>query len=347
VSAGRATGLLLLAALATACRGAAPVPPVVASPPVPLHVEKVDDLPPDFPRAAVEKPETEDLANLAKGVPRPETAATLRFDVDALPAASWGSPRKGSGFSIRSGMGRDPRLLEYIVTVRSALFAEVLVGGASPFTAFTGGTFGQGSAPKCGPGQHSLTLASWAGFSTRRWSDEGMDVEMGRGDFDPATCNATSRRSLVGRAAAIVPGYVYGLRVEDSRAGDERIDERVVLFLPRGAYASVTGDPNAPMNSANTGPFTRLTFPLEPGHSASATVRVSPVSLELWRTLRRTSRPFWSFRQPTSPRDAVVQLDVAWQADTRVGSVVVSVPTNGDRRPYMGLLEAFGGRKHS
>ena len=267
----------------------------------------------------------------------------LRFDVDAVPVATWGPGWSGAGFKlekIRDG---------WKLWVRTTVFAEVIVTASGPygekgtspvgFSAFTGGSFAEGDVPTCGPGTSGRRLAVWNGFSPVGWTDDGVDVEMEEGNYELATCNGTAVRSLRGRAAALVPGYVYAvLTREEDDEGKER--EALVVFLPRGVMVSTAADPMTALGSANTGPFTRLTFPLERGTAGSASVRLSPASLALWARLRQM-RPTTAFQDGSKAHeDLLLSLDVAWQGTTRLGSLSLSTPRPKDRRPYAGLLAA-------
>lgn len=271
----------------------------------------------------------------ADGDARPlALAAPIRFDPDALPVATWGEPRATAGFSLH------PRGNGYRLWLRSRLFAEVVVEntrGSTEFSAFTGGSFFEGTPPECGPGHTGSFPARWTGLAPRNWTDSGVDVEMGAGDFDLARCDARARASVQARAAAIVPGFVYGLRV---RHGDDD-DETLFVFLPRGVLVSAAGDPSAPIALSNTGPFTRLTMPLERGGARTASVRVSPASLRVWSHLRTTIAPVWSFEETTAAHDALlVNVDAAWQDDRKLGSISLALSRRHDKRPYAALVAA-------
>lgn len=303
-----------------------------ASAPLTGGVARAEDPPPDPPRA---HGETGLDGFRADGDARPVALGTpIRFDPDALPVATWGEPRSTAGFALHArGNG-------YRLWLRSRLFAEVVVEntrGAAEFSAFTGGSFFEGTPPECGRGHAGSFPARWAGLAPRHWTDDGVDVEMGDGDFDLASCDARPRVSVQARAAAIVPGFVYGLRV---RRGDDD-DETLFVFLPRGVLVSAAGDPSAPIALANTGPFTRLSMQLERGGARSAAVRVSPASLRLWSHLRTTIAPIWSFEDTTAPHDALlVNVDAAWQGDRKLGSISLALPRHHDKRAYAALVAA-------
>jgi hypothetical protein len=335
VSVGRAR--LAACLLASACGGVTPAraPEGAAAPTAPPGTNRVAD-PPAAPGA------TPLEGFRLQGVERP-LARGRPFDVDELPVAEWGEPRRGAGFTLH--VTRDG----WRLWVSTVLFAEVVIatpGAGAPegaarvsFTAFTAGTnFAQCVPFACNIGR----LAFWSGFAPTGWTDAGVNVEMEDGDYDPATCAATPRRSLFGRAAAIVPGYVYGLRVREGDAGRGRTGESVVVFMPRGALVSATVDPTTPLNASNTGPFTRLTFPLERGTAHSASVRLSPAALSLWARLRRSGGPvFAPFEDPSAPHDdLLLGLDVAWQGDVRFGSLSLAPPPGQAARPYAKLLAA-------
>jgi len=274
---------------------------------------------------------------LAKGDRRP-TVHVVRFDPDALPVATWGDPTAGAGF--RVGKIRDG----WRLWIRTHVFAEVIVatpphsGSKVLFTAFTGGSFAQGDVPTCRPGNTQTLMALWYGFSPDGWTDQGVDVEMGDGDLDLATCSATPKRSLHGRAAAIVPGFIYALRVQE---GEDDADDKLVVFLPRGAFVSMAADPTMPVDASDTGPFTRLTFPLSPGTARSAVLRVSPASLALWSSLRNTGAPVWSFDDKSAPHDDLqLEVDVSSQDEGKMGTVSLAIPAGRSQRPYAALLAA-------
>jgi len=304
---------------------------VCASAPLGGRVALAEDPAPEAPRA---QGETGLDGFRADGDSRPLAVATpIRFDLDALPVATWGDPRATAGFALK------PRGNGYRLWLRSRLFAEVVVEntrGGAEFSAFTGGSFFDGTPPECGPGHTGSFPARWAGLAPRRWTDAGVDVEMGDGDFDLASCDARARVSVEARAAAIVPGFVYGLRVRRSED-----DETLFVFLPRGVLVSAAGDPSAPIALSNTGPFTRLSMPLERGAARSALVRVSPKSLSLWSHLRTTIAPVLSFEDKTEPHDALLlNVDAAWQDDRKLGSISLALPRRHDKRPYAALVAA-------
>jgi hypothetical protein len=304
---------------------------VFASPPLTGRVACADDPAPEPPRTHGEI----GLDGFrADGDSRPLAVATpVRFDPDALPLATWSDPRATAGFALH------PRGNGYKLWLRWRLFAEVVVEntrGGAEFSAFTGGSFVEGVPPECGPGHTGSFPARWAGLAPRHWTEAGVDVEMGDGEFDLASCDARPRVSVEARAAAIVPGFVYGLRVRRSEG-----DETLFVFLPRGVLVSAAGDPAAPIALSNTGPFTRLSMPLERGGARSAAVRVTPASLRLWSHLRTTIAPVWSFEDKTEPHDALlVNVDAAWQDDRKLGSITLALPRRHDRRPYAALVAA-------
>jgi hypothetical protein len=319
-----------LAVLGVACAGAPVSPLVAAATPVKIAAPSLEE---PGPVAGAQPLE----GNLATGRSRPSDVKALRFDVGALPVAIWGRPNKRAGYWLREN--RD----EFKVTIRGPYFAEVNIRRpTSWFTVFTGGSFGVGDPPRCGPGHRDSTVTYWTGISARGWTDTGVDVEMGRGNFEASICAGVPLVLLEARAAAIVPGYVYGLRVETPPTPLEPGDEQLVVFLPRGQLVAAGGDPSFPLGTTNTGPFTRLTLPSNPGSAGSASVRVSAASIDLWTKLRSTGRPVWSFNDEAAVDDDVlVGVDVVSQGTTRLGSVLVSVPPGPVRRfSYAGLLEA-------
>jgi hypothetical protein len=304
---------------------------VCATAPLPGRIALADDPASEPPRV---HGETGLDGFRAAGDSRPLAVATpIRFDPGALPVATWGEPRATAGFSLHArGNG-------YRLWLRSRLFAEVVVEntrGGAEFSAFTGGSFFEGTPPDCGPGHTGSFPAHWAGLAPRHWTDGGVDVEMGDGDFDLASCDARPRVSVQARAAAIVPGFVYGLRVRR-----DEDDETLYVFLPRGVLVSAAGDPAAPIALSHTGPFTRLSMPLERGGARSAVVRVSPAALGLWSHLRTTTAPVWSFEDQMAPHDTLlVNVDAAWQDDRKLGSISLALPQRHDKRPYAALVAA-------
>jgi hypothetical protein len=309
-------------------------PPVPVSPLSAPPLEEPAPDPVDPPAADGVKPM---VGFLASGTHRPDVQ-TLRFDIEKLPVATWGEPTPGAGFRLRKIPDG------WRLWVRSHIFAEVIVATAPStgskvlFTAFTGGAFADGDVPACGTRARGTQMALWSGFSPDGWTRDGVDVEMGTGDLDLETCSASARRSLHGRAAAIVPGYVYALR---TLAEDEAGAGRLVVFLPRGAFVSTAGDPTTPIDASNTGSFTRLTFPLAPQAAASAVVRLSPASLALWSSLRATGAPVWGFDDKSAPHDdLLLEVDVSRQDDLALGTISLAVPPGKSRAPYAGLLAA-------
>jgi hypothetical protein len=276
---------------------------------------------------------------LASGVERPSVQA-LRLDLNSLPVADWG-PAKGRGFSLRSLPGGG-----WALQVHSKLLTEVTV--AAPlgltqrlaFTSFTGHGFGTGEAPPCGAGHHGTRLAAWSGFQPSSWTDEAINVEMGDGDYDLATCRAVPKRSLFGRAGAIVRGFVYALRVRE-RDDEDRPLESLVVFLPRAAMMSTGADPSMDLQVAATGPFTRLTFPLREASAGSTSLRISPVSMALWSRMRRASPVHYAGEVTNLSADLLVGIDVAWQKDDRLVSLSVALPKGTNAGPYKGLLAAL------
>jgi hypothetical protein len=333
---------LVAACLSALVAGCAVPPPMAA----PTQLPPPAPATPPAPAAAVDPPSAPGATPLegflATGEARSATQ-TLRFDVDALPVATWGEAWQKAGLTLRG------RRDGWSLWVRTTIFAEVIVTAARPsgekavapvgFTAFTGGSFGEGSIPPCGPGTSGKRLVVWNGFAPAGWTDDGVDVEMEEGDFDLATCRGTPVRSLRGRASALVPGYVYAVRTRDED-DDGHTKESVVVFLPRGALVSTGADPRTPLEAANTGAFTRLTFPLEQGSAGSASLRLSPASLAMWSRLRRMGGAFDFTDASALGENVLLGVDVAWQGDTRLGSLSLSVPKTKDRKAYAGLLAA-------
>ncbi|HEY1694291.1 MAG TPA: hypothetical protein VGG39_19110 [Polyangiaceae bacterium] len=285
------------------------------------------------------------LGSLASG-PTRLPVRTLRFDVDALPVATWGPAWGAAGFTLRrTGNG-------WTVFVRTTLYAEVVLSESAAyedqgtsrlgFSAFTGAAdFGRGLPPPCGRGHTGKRLAIWGGIAPAGWTDAGVDVEMNEGDYDLATCDAAPRRSLRGRAAALVKGYVYAVRVIEAGEDGDPVSEAVVVYLPRGAMVSATADPDLPIETTNTGTFSRLTFPLTRDAAGSASLRIAPASLRLWSRLRAGTPLATAFEDTSAAHDdMLVGVDVAWEGKQRFGSIAVGVPAVPDRRMYAGFLAA-------
>ena len=332
-------GVCLSAAVA-GCAARAPVATSMSAPPppvaAPVVVPSVVADPPSAPGAEPLE------GSLAVGDARPATQ-TVRFDVDAVPVATWGPAWRDAGLTLRMGHNA------WSLWVRTTIFAEVIVTAARPsgdkqtapvrFTAFTGGSFGDGSIPACGPGSSGKGFVVWDGFAPAGWTDEGIDVEMEEGDFDLATCRGTPIHSLRGRAAALLPGYVYALRAREED-DDGNAKESLVVFLPRGALVSTAADPLMPLEASNTGAFTRLTFPLVRGSAGSASLRLSPAALVLWARLRQTKAPATFTDGSALGDDLLLGVDVAWQGDTRLGSLSLSRPKGKGSAAYTGLMAA-------
>lgn len=337
----RATALVFALGFGCYDAPAARVPPVAvhAAPAPPVDVSPAAPVPPAEPPAqdAPSAHGVEPMVRfLTKGESRPPVT-TMRFDPDAVPVAAWGEPLQGAGF--RVSKLRDG----WRLWVRTHVFAEVVVaappgnGGQIVFTAFTGGSFAQGDVPTCTASSTRTLAAIWSGFSPDGWTNQGLDVEMDVGELDLSTCSAAPSRSLHARAAALVPGYVYALRVEE---GDD-VPDKLVVFLPRGALVSAGGDPNAPIDTSNTGSFTRVSLPLARGVAGQAVVRISPASLALWSTLRATGAPVGSFDDKSEAHDDLqVSIDVSWQGPALLGTLSFAVPARKGAGAYAGLLAA-------
>jgi hypothetical protein len=309
----------------------APAPPAVAAPP-PANTGASEP-----PRAVGAKALE---GHLSTGPSRPLVAGTLRFDVARLPVGRWRDANLGAGFVLSYAK------TSFRLRIDEPLFAEITItsaGATGPFQIFTGGSFGTGVPPSCGSGPLAAVPAAWTGFSARKWTDDGVDVEMARATFDPHTCSGRPLAKLRLRAAAIVPGFVYALRVP-SAGGDENNDDLVVL-LPPAEFVAAGGDPAHPLRAASTGSFTRLTFSLDGSGATSAALRITPARLALWETLRKTGRPVWKLLETTVADQALLlAIDILPQAGTVRGSVVVSLPKEvATPSAYGPLLRAVAG----
>jgi hypothetical protein len=334
----RVAGLLATLTVAS-CVTARPVE--TAPRPVAELTPSLLELPPDHSEPPAHPGAAPLEGALATGEERPP-AQTTRFDVDALPVATWGEAWPAAGFTLRKVSNG------WTLFVRTTLYAEVIVTAGPPngqgtapvgFSAFTGGSFGDGAVPECGPGNHGQRLAVWNGFAPAGWTDDGMDVEMEEGDFDLATCRGTPVHSLRGRAAAIVPGYVYALRTRDE-GDDGDVRESVVVFLPRGDLVAAGGDPGTPLATADTGPFTRLTLPLAPGTGSAASLRLGPGALAMWARLRRAGGAGTVADGSAIAEELLLGVDVAWQGGARLGTLSLALPKAKNRRAYAALLAA-------
>jgi hypothetical protein len=336
----RIAGGLVAAALLAACSTTLPAAsPAVVRPVAP--VAPTGDVAVPEPPPASGAPRMQGMPATGDGRPLVRTAA---FDVGTLPIATWGDALPQAGFTLH----RIPN--GWSLWVKTTMFAEVVVSASAPFlaagtspvgfSAFTGGSFGEGEPPDCGRGHSGKRLAIWKGIAPEGWTDRGVDVEMDEGDYDLATCTAAPVRSLRGRAKAVVPGFVYGLRTRDASDEDGPHAESVVFFLPRGAMVSATAEPETPLATTNTGAFTRLTFPLEDGSAASASVRLSPSSLRLWSRLR-AGLPGGNYEDTTRPHeDLLLGLDVTRQGAATIASLAIALPKGTASKPYAKLLAA-------
>jgi hypothetical protein len=329
----RACACVLIAGLA-ACAPRAARAPVEASPAAVAVAPALEPEPEPAPGVKALGPEF-----LAPGMARPPGRA-IAFDVVSLPAATWGEPETDAGFVLT------PQPSGYRLSVRGPVFAEVIVAAPARgvglwFSGFTGGSFSTAESPlRCGGGFTGELVASWGGVSPGRWTDDGVDVEMGEGRFHRATCAADADEVLRGRARAIVAGYVYGLRVQHRFGAD--LHEDLLVVLPRGDLVAASGDPELPLNAANTGAFTRLTFPIAEGDARSACLRLSEASLALWGKLRAgRSEPRYAGSAAPST-GLLVCVEVAWQGAAPLGRASFALPPGAWAKPYAPLLAAVG-----
>jgi hypothetical protein len=279
---------------------------------------------------------------LRPGASRPPSRS-IRFDVDALPVATWGAPLPDAGFVLHAIPDG------WSVFVRTTLYAEVVVAASASyeehgtsrvgFSAYTASSFAAGDVPPCGKGHTGRRLAVWGGMAPAGWTDEGVDVEMDQGDYDLSTCQALPKRSLRGRARAVVRGFVYALRLREEPEDDRPGPESLLVLLPRAAMVSASADPDRPIQTTNTGTFTRLTFPLTVGEAGTASVRVSAPALQLWGALR-AGRRMPMIEGTKLDEDLVVGVDVTSDVDRRSGSISFALPRSADRRPFQRLLAA-------
>jgi hypothetical protein len=211
--------------------------------------------------------------------------------------------------------------------------------GSATFAVFTGVGFLTGSPPECGPGHEGLLSARWAGFALEGWTDDGVDAELADADFHVATCRASVRLVARARARAIVPGFAYALRLKTDLGGKGQ-GERLIVFLPPGQTTSTSGDgASLALNESNSGRFTRLSLPLNPGHTSAAAVRVSPTAMRMWRATW-AGEPAQSVPDVSSSMDdLLIGLDVAWQGRRKTAMVSISLPEESDRSGYGRVVE--------
>jgi hypothetical protein len=211
--------------------------------------------------------------------------------------------------------------------------------GSSTFTAFTGVGFVTGPPPECGQGHQGLLAARWAGFARQGWTEDGVDAELADADFHAATCRASVRLVARARARAILPGFAYALRLKTDLGG-KRQDERLIVFLPPGQMVSTSGDGHSlTLNESNSGRFTRLSLPLNPGRTSAAAVRVSLTAMRMWRATW-AGQPAKAVSDESLPMDdLLIGLDVVWRGRRRTAMVSVSLPEESDRSGYGRVVE--------
>jgi hypothetical protein len=217
---------------------------------------------------ATVEPKREDLSDgdLLAEDSRPTLRATVEVDAETLPIATWGPPRKDSWLSFFAGPEGFPRF-----HVEGVSYAEVRTGDFLGFTGKIDG-FASDAWPECGPGRPSRP-ATWRGISVVDWNDSRVTIMMSRGVLDGAACLATATTTLVGRAAAIVPRFVYALR----------FDRSIYVVMPAGPLAVATD------GRAGHGSFSAIVLPLEAHHEAAAAVRISNFGLERWKAMPQLS----------------------------------------------------------
>ena len=277
-----------------------------------------------------------------EGPARPE-GKRLAVDVDGLPSMTWRDPPSRRGFSIVATGDA------WLLRMRAPLLAEAIVYGrpsyegssAVIYSGFTGGTFWQGDASSCGSGVRGEVPARWSGFSPKNWTDEGIDVEVGEGELTLATCRGRTLQFASGRAAALVNGFVYGLRVTRP-SGTTGPSETLYLFLPRASQVAASSDPGSLTETADAGSFTRLSFVVTRGKAAAASVRLSAAALRMWSALRARGSPVPGFEDTAEAEsNLLLDVDVSAVDDTRMlASLSFSVPAGVDAKPYAKLLAA-------
>jgi hypothetical protein len=309
--------LLASAVLLAGCAGRAPVSiPSLDSASPASHRASVDARDkPEAPRAPRATRIVEDLAN---GASRPRVITRIRRNAARIPLASWSDPDERSWIRL---IGASPRFI-----INDVSFGKLAIGDI--FGGFTGENFRRGEWPAC-PDKRARQWSQWVGFNRDKWTDAGVDVMMSRGDFDFETCKAQPEATLRARAAALVNGWVYALRVDD---GETR---SLFILAPSAVLASATED------AAESGPFSVVTLPLGPGHDAAAVLRVAAGALPDWRNMRASGRESRA-REPTTPSPLLLTIEVAAKAgaDPDV-TIVASLAGGANRRDYAALLDAM------
>jgi hypothetical protein len=236
-----------------------------------------------------------------------------------------------------------PIVAEFIVgdSPRRAAVGWNEMLGSGTFAVFTGVGFLTGAPPECGPGHEGLLAARWAGFAPQGWTDDGVDTELADADFHVATCRASVRLVARARARALLPALAYALRLKTDLGGKGR-DERLIVFLPPSKMISTSGDGGLTLNESDSGRFTRLSLPLNPGHTSAAAFRVSPTAMRMWRATR-AGHPAEAVTDESEPMDdLLIGLDVVWQGRRRTAMVSISLPEGSDRSGYGRFVELAG-----
>ncbi len=248
-----------------------------------------------------------------------EVIASLRVDAARLPLVRWGPPEASSRVRVTaSGPAR------YGFLVDRVSFAEFTID--DDFGAFTGEDFFHGSFPACGT-RARRGRAAWRGFSQRNWTDSGVDVEMSRGSFDFLSCAAAADTTIRGRAAALVPGFIYALRLEDMAS------QYLWVLLPRASLASASED------AAASGSFSMATLLLEPHQSAAAALRISPAALATWRRMRRARDVKGQSDQVSDGLLVSIDVDPSPNDDLAI-SIAFALPRGGHERDFAAILDA-------
>ena len=252
------------------------------------------------------------------GPERPKVVASVEVDTGRLPLAAWGPPDAASFVHFTNGQTN-----EYHFVIEGVSFGELHV---SDFLAYTGNDHATGTWPSCNLAKHVARrlIAEWRGLSIRHWTDDGVDVVMSRGVFDETPCRATATTTLKGRAEAIVPGFVYALRVEDA----------LYVVAPRATLAASTDD------AAGSGPFSSALLPVTPSHDATVSLRVSRSSIAAWLHIRSSPGQLAPNETPNDEQ-LLLTIEVRARGDGHVASVTAALPADANEGIYGDLLDAM------
>lgn len=220
---------------------------------------------------------------LRAGTTRP-AMHTFHVDLTGVPRAEWSGPEKGARFSIAIEHQEFPTKQAPATTlsVWGSRYTEVTIGGA--FEGFTGGLSSRNHfRGQCGDVESAApAIARWVGFDS--FDDTHLVLRAHDGDFDYRTCVGSPHQSLQGAAKALVPGYVYALRVpQPSR-------DALLFVMPPASFAAVTALPFEQPLLVSSGPFGRVTLPLDAGANA-VLVHWGAASMRAWDAVKKGREP--------------------------------------------------------